>query len=159
MNRTSVLEQAIAFPWRQIRLFVRIGSLIFQNEPVAGVAPVFPVAGFLFNEPRSDQIMQGALDGATGELQVGRNSLYCWPAVRPFPRTVAKIHINSSRPMGKLIGRGGIKMVEIAHGYPPLRFKHCAAAHGIFIRLCCRRMKCSGSGRRFYNLTSFLIHH
>jgi len=55
--------------------------LFFQNQPVAGIAAVLPIAGFLFNEPSMNQIMQGAFDSAAGELQVRRDGLDCGPAV------------------------------------------------------------------------------
>jgi hypothetical protein len=60
--------------------------------------------------------MQGALDGAAGELQIVGNRFYRGPAVRSFACPITKIYINSPRPMGKFIGRGSINMVEVAHG-------------------------------------------
>ncbi|KAF5053489.1 hypothetical protein DSECCO2_397870 [anaerobic digester metagenome] len=123
MNRTSVQLADGVSPWREIRLFAFFTvGLFFQNQPVAGIAAILPVARFLFNKPFLHQIIQGALDGAAGELQVGGYGLDRRPAIRTFSRTVTEVNINRPRPMGELIGRGRINVVKVAHGSSaPLR--------------------------------------
>lgn len=122
-----------------------LGLSISQDEPVAAVAAIFSIAGLFLYQPSPDQIVQSTLDGAAGELQVSGNRPNGGPAVQASSRTVAKVHIDGSRPMGKLIGRGRIKMVEITHEIPPSCFKYRTAAHGVLSRFYDRCMKGTGS--------------
>lgn len=80
--------------------------------------------------------MQGTLDGAAGELQVGGNRFYRGPAVSSFACPVTKIDINTPRPMGKLIGRGRINVVNLC-GQKPLQHNgfHCTHYQKIVIEV------------------------
>lgn len=95
------------------------GLMLFQNESIGGAAPILAITGFLFDQPCFDKIVQGTLDGAAGKLQISGDGVHGRPAVRSPSRTILQIHINGSRPMRKLIGRGSIDGIEITHGYSP----------------------------------------
>jgi len=86
------------------------------------MASVFPVPCFLFKEPGPDEVVQGALDGAAGKLQVGGDGVYRRPAVLSLPGTILEVHIYRPGPMRQLIGRGGINRSKIAHAIASFRF-------------------------------------
>lgn len=79
------------------------------------MAAIFTVPCFFLNESGSDEIVQGALDGATGKLQVRSDGVDGGPAVLSLAGAVFEVHIDRPGPMGKLVGRGGINCAEIAH--------------------------------------------
>ncbi len=119
MNQHSVQRKGVVPPWRELFSFAYAKLWLFQNEPIGRTASVLTITRFFFDQLGFDQIVQGALNSAAGKLQISSDGVHGWPAVRSLPRTILQIHINGSRPMGKLIGRGGIDGVEITHGTSP----------------------------------------
>lgn len=74
MNRDWGQQKAKLPPWRHefiLPCTPSSGFLLFQNQPIAGVTAVFPIAALFFNQSGFDQIVEGAFDGAAGEAHVG----------------------------------------------------------------------------------------
>ena len=114
------------------------------------MASILTIPGFLFKQPCSNQIVQGALYCAAGELHVGGDGVYGGPAVLSFSGTIFEIHLDGPGAMRKLIRRGGINCAEIAHAdNSPSRFEIGSAIWSVLRPNSNRSVKCAGTVLRF----------
>ena len=115
-RRSFSLEGNCAFCVFGQRVFKK---RLFQNQPIAGMTAVLPIAAFLFDQTGAGQIVECALYRTAREVHVLCDGIHCGPAVCLCASAVFEVHIYCPRPMGEFIGRGVVKVVKIAHGITP----------------------------------------